>query len=332
MRKEITLYRFALAMLSVALCGGCAKTTTDEDTENLMPMRFGLSEISTRAAISGVSDLQQEGQAFSVWGTYARTSGNTTTGQTFTVFDGTPVTYKSTAWTYDNPQYWFPGFTYNFRALYPSSVQNVTFDGSALQINNFDGTQSIDLLAASPAPIPCRVNQTMGKVQLTFRHLLSRVAFIGKSDPTLLGDGRQIVIEEAVLSGVYKTGNWSGATFDANTSGTWTPTGAPQTYTVTDITLATDGTNLFSDELFIPQDLTNAELTIKFHYNVKNGTAKTFTSTTQLSTLLPKWEAGKSYRYPFTIGSHIFFTKPTIDKWVYAPINNTNDFNIYPTN
>lgn len=327
MRNPLCIKHIIHTTIGLILIASCTKNEISDDKHNDMPMRFRVSTAASKAIVSNDVFLQP-GTTFKVWGNYHTSNGTSYS----TVFDGTQMTYNGCEWTYDDPQYWFPGCTYAFRAVYPSEVSQVSLKNDHFKIENFDATKAFDLLLAEPDAIHCGVNQTMPPVALNFRHLLSRVAFIGKSDPTLLGDGRQIVIEEAVLSGVYKTGNWSGATFDANTSDTWTPTGAPQNYTVTNITLATDGTNLFTDELFIPQDLTNAELTIKFHYNVKNGTAKTFTSTTQLSTLLPKWEAGKSYRYPFTIGSHIFFTKPTIDKWVYAPINNTNDFNIYPTN
>lgn len=343
MRKELTLWRFALAVLSVSICGGCAKTTTDGAEEDLVPMRFSVSGIATRAAVNGASDLQQKGKAFDVWGTYTRTaSGGGTTGQTFKVFDATQVTYDGTAWTYGDPQYWFPGFTYNFRALYPSGTKGVTFDGSSLKIQNFDATQSTDLLLAAPAAIECRVNPTMNAVKLTFTHLLSRVVFVGRSDETHLGKGRQIVIDEAKLYGLSTTGSWSGENFTTATPGTWTPGAlagnANTPYSIDKsthgegLTLPTDGTNIFANELFIPQKLTtNCILEITFHYNVEIGTAQSFKATVNLSTLTPKWEAGKSYRYPFTVSNHIFFEKPTIDQWQDAPVND-QAFNIYPTN
>lgn len=322
MRKEITLYRFALAVLSVALCGGCAKTTTDEDTENLMPMRFGLSEISTRAAISGVSDLQQEGQAFSVWGTYARTSGNTTTGPTFTVFDGTPVTYKSTAWTYDNPQYWFPGFTYNFRALYPSTVKDVTFDGSALQIKNFDGTQSIDLLVASPNAIPCSAKQTMPPVSLNFRHLLSKIGFTG----ILASDASDntVTIIEAKIYGMRKTGNWNNG-WNFNDDAILSDATSPYA-SVTNLTIGkTTSVPLFSGEkaiLMFPQEV-KGDIIFEITYRYAGESVSTKHSwQVKLSELSPEgmtWEAGKAYNYRFTIPENnvefITFGRPTIEQW-----------------
>ena len=333
MRRDITFFRFTLTVLTMITLSSCAKTSTVGSTEDLMPMRFGVAGISTRAVINGANDLQQNGQAFQVWGTYAKTVGSGTSGQNFTVFDGTKVTFNGAEWTYGDPQYWFPGFTYTFRALYPSDVANVTSGKDNFKIENFDATLGTDLLLAAPEPISCGVDQKMEKVALRFGHLLSRIAFVGRSDEKHLGKGRHIIIDEARLYGLHTTGNWSGVTVEA---GTWTTgsviTNAGTTpYVISKTTypdglpLTPEGVSLFANELFIPQQLNNCVLTITFHYNV--GEPKSFTREVRLADVSTQWEAGKSYRYPFTIDEHIFFETPLLVPWEYAPVHNT-DFNI----
>lgn len=331
MRRLFPSGLLILSALAANLVCSCSQTISsrDEEETNERAMQFHVANNATKAVVS--EDLfRQKGTTFGVWGTYKAITGSNIISK---LFDGTEVRYNGTAWEYDDLQYWLPGFTYNFRAVYPKETAAVFEDG-IMSIAGFDATSGTDLLLAAPAPINCLSYKKMPPVSFTFRHLLSRVVFVGRSDEKLLGKGRRIVVEEAKLYGIHTGGNWS----EANASAPWTVTSTAvtsentpylinQTSYPDGLTLTPEGTDLFTHELFIPQDLTAAKLTIKFHYNVENGTAKTFTTTTDLSTLLPKWEAGKSYRYPFAIGSHIFFETPKLESWEYAPVNGT-DFNI----
>jgi len=337
MRKAIDLCRLLPLAAAAFLACGCSDASSVEETDatdEAMKMRFGTARVRSRAIV-GTAELQAAGSAFAVWGTYS----NETSGP-ITVCDGTRVTSDGTKWDYDTPQYWFPTFVYDFRALYPADLPagvSVEFasDAPRLSVENFDAASGIDLLAAAPAPIACTTGSTMGPVDLDFRHLLARVIFVGRSDEQYLGTGRRIVIDRAVLHGIRTTGSWDGASFTDAVPGAWTPTGTrlgadDDTYATATVELATDGTNLFSDEktLFIPQELADAVLEITFHYNYSDADHPLqFTSSIALSTVSERWEAGKSYRYPFSIGSHIFFETPTVEPWQYAPINGP-DFNV----
>lgn len=338
MRNEI-LYRFLFfAAWAMGILSGCSKSVTDEfdAVDEHLSMRFDIANMQSRTPLSKAS-LQDEGAAFKVWGIYYKS--NTGSGSASLVFDGTTVTKKGTAWTYDDPRYWTPGFAYNFRAIYPAATTNVALanqngrDNAYLTVSGFDATSGIDLLAASSGRILCNsAKDVMPPVQFRFRHLLSRVAFVGRSDEKHLGQGRQIIIDEAKLYGIHTSGNWSGE----NAANPWTVSGTATNpdntpYVVTKATypdglaLTSEGVSLFVNELFIPQGLDNCILAITFHYNV--GEPKTFTREVRLASVSKEWEAGKSYRYPFTIDEHIFFETPVLEPWEFAPVHNT-DFNV----
>ncbi len=334
MYKGFDRCRFLPLLAVVLLAGGCSDDHADQTEDDARMVRFGTTRVNTRG-VTGNAELQAAGSAFGVWGT-CRKSGSAP----MPVFDATTVTCDGNGqWSYDDPQYWLPAFTYDFRALHPADLpQGASAAGSGTQLNvtGFDAASGVDLLAAAPASIACNGFGAMAPVNLEFRHLLARVTFVGRSDEQYLGTGRRIVIDRAVLYGMRTQGSWSSEPFTAQKPGAWTPTGDPVAsadsgYTTAAFDLATDGTNLFpGDErmFFIPQELTGVKLEITYHYNYSDtGQPLRFTSSVELGSVSERWEAGKSYRYPFTISDHIFFETPTVEEWQYAPINGP-DFNV----
>lgn len=336
MDKEFAHRRF-LPLLAVALLAyGCTDDRTLPTKDDALMVRFGQTRVNTRGLV-GNAELQAAGSSFLVWGTCRKDYGTPTV-----VFDGTTVTSDGKQWSYDDPQYWFPTYTYDFRALYPADLPqgvSVAFASgeSRIGIAGFDAGSGIDLLAAAPASVTCVPDRTMGPVNLEFRHLLTRVVFVGRSDEQHLGTGRRIVVDRAVLFGMRTQGSWTSEPFTDRTPGQWTPSGAPVTaddsgYTAAGLELATEGTGLFSGDdrmFFIPQELTDdVVLEITYHYNYSDtDRSQQFTSRVSLGSVSERWEAGKSYRYPFTIRDHIFFEPPTVEEWQYAPINGS-DFNV----
>lgn len=337
MDKKIYFCRFSSIVIATLMACGCSDTVTTRDIDerdDAMLMQFGTARVGSRTIVDS-NVLQQAGSAFSVWGTYCKAGT-----APISLFNGTKVTSDGTKWTYDELQYWFPTFTYNFRALYPYNLTGVTFqctdpDNTYLTVNNFNATQGIDLLAAYPETITCN-GQKMAPVALNFNHLLSQVVFVGRSDEKYLGTGRRIIIDTAKLYGIHTTGNWSGQNATTTSPGSWTPNGQPldqnsQIYFATSVELQTDGTSLFTNNnalFFLPQNLENAVLEITYHYNYSDATNPLqFSGSVRLHELTATWEPGKSYRYPFTISNHIFFQTPTVEEWKYAPVNGS-DFNV----
>lgn len=336
MDKGLALRRFLPLLTAALLAYGCTDDHTVPTKDDALIVRFGRPQVNTRGLV-GNAELQAAGSSFLVWGTCRKDYGTP-----IAVFDGTKVTSDGKQWSYDEPQYWFPTYTYDFRALYPADLPqgvSVAFAGdeSRISVAGFDAGSGIDLLAAAPASVTCVPDRTMGPVNLEFRHLLTRVVFVGRSDEQHLGAGRRIVVDRAVLYGMRTQGSWTGEPFDDRTPGTWTPTGARVTaddsgYTAAALELAPEGTSLFSGDgqmFFIPQELTDdTVLEITYHYNYSDaGQPRQYTSRVSLGSISERWEAGKSYRYPFTIRDHIFFETPKVDEWQYAPINGS-DFNV----
>lgn len=320
---------------AVVTASGCSDNSADRETDDVGAVRFGMTSVSSRG-VTGDAELQAKGSSFCVWGTFSK-SGSAPVQ----VFESTKVTSDGNGeWSYDDTQYWFPSFTYDFRAIHPADFpqdMGITISGTGRQLNvtGFDAASDIDLLAAASPSINCDNPGSMAPVNLEFRHLLTRVVFTGRSDEQFLGSGRRIVVDRAVLYGMHTRGNWNSEPFTDIRPGIWTAAGDRTTaensrHSVRGIELATDGTDLFTDcpMFFIPQNLSGVTLEITYHYNYSDSEQPlTFTSSVDLGSVSEKWESGKSYRYPFTISDHIFFETPTVEAWKYASIYSP-DFNV----
>ncbi len=338
-------FRFSLtltALLSVIFLGGCDDTPAPGDDNGTSVMRFHATDTPGKRSATTNESFLRAGNTFKVWGSYK--SQTNATFKPTEIFDGTDVTYSTEGnWTYTDPRYWHSGFRYDFRAIHPSGIaESVTYtigessnDTPTFALTNYDVLQGFDILYAAPSPIDA-VSGPMPAVALHFRHLLSRVIFIGRSDEQHLGTGRRIIIDSAKLYGLHTTGTWNGHTTADNSIGEWRSTGQLHNgettpYRATSVELHTDGTFIFTGkdtQFFLPQSLASAVLEITYHYNYSDSTRPLqYTGTVRLSELSANWEAGKSYRYPFTISSHIFFEKPTVEEWKQAPIN-SSDFNV----
>ena len=185
-----------LCLLLVALAGCRKEDTPAPDTPSGTPISF-TPETATKAAVSGVEDIQNDANGFRVWSWFQ----GTTSGPMFGA-DGTAVTYDTAlatpAWTYSPTRYWMNG-NYDFAAIYPAAI--TTGEGEAatttaiagtyapataggapvLTVPNFDATTQADLLVAfnngtdgtgiNGATPPSVVN-------LTFQHALSNIQLI----------------------------------------------------------------------------------------------------------------------------------------------------------
>lgn len=336
----------------LSLLTGCSTEVEDVWKGNEKAIRFSLPP-RTRAIINNLTDLETDGNTYAVWGHCKKNTGS---GSTERLFNQEPIVYNADTrkWNYTTEErYWGIGNTYHFHALYPmpdkltgTVAYNSTQPASgALSITGFDVVspnnlqEKVDLLYASNTSINVNTDSDIPQngVSLGFNHLLSRVAFVGRSDEKDLGTGRRVIIDSATLYGIHTTGNWSSETVTDNTpSGLWTPTGnaliqsnnvyhfsSPEPLPIT------GGISIFEGkELFLPQSLENAVLEITYHYNYTNANEPLqSTGIVHLHELTKKWEPGKSYRYPFTVSNHIFFQTPTVEEWKQAPVNGS-DFNV----
>lgn len=264
------------------------------------------TNIGTKAPVESKDDIK----SFSVWGWYADDAA----GNPSVVFDNTKVYEKDASWTYDGLQFWQSGKTYDFYALYPDTATLTTPDQSGnkaaesasydaagnLTITGFDSTSGHDLMTASRTDM---LGSNPQPVAFTFSHELALVSFVGQSE----GSNAQII--SIKFSGVKNIGN-----YNASLSPEWTVSGN-HVYEEASFELPSVPTDIFGEIMVIPQSVNDDyKLTIEYEYKGIEGTSQT--KEISLPDSVTKWEAGKSYRYTFTIvGDYILFSTPEVNAW-----------------
>ena len=288
----------------------CTSEVTDEDLQgDASPIAFRTAEV-TKAVVTGFND----GDAFSVWGGYDNDATN--------VFDGVTVTNSNGLWTYSPYRYWVADKKYRFYALYPTA-ETLATDGctafysetGALSITGFDATKGHDLMTAQ-SDVMYGDNPQL--VAFTFDHLLARLEFVGKIDPSTAAmlPNFTATVTSASLTGMESMGTYK--------DGIWTLTDKDAPLAAIDATanfeLSGEDRSLFGDILYFPQTDIPETYNLEIEYSVKadnTSTPVTKDISVQLSSLGTVWEPGKYYRYVFTImdEDHILFSKPTVSAW-----------------
>ena len=276
----------------------CTKTTAP-GTEASPEGAITFSGVDTKAAVEDASEISE----FSVWGYYTPEDASSA------VFNKVKVTKEDNQWEYDGLRFWQSGKQYNFYALYPAVetlttggvAEDITCDASgALSITGFDSTKGHDLMTASCTGM---LGSDPQPVAFTFSHELALVSFVGQSE----GSNAQII--SIKFSGVKNIGN-----YNASLSPEWTVSGN-HVYEEASFELPSVPTDIFGEIMVIPQSVNDDyKLTIEYEYKGIEGTSQT--KEISLPDSVTKWEAGKSYRYTFTIvGDYILFSTPEVNAW-----------------
>ncbi|HIS33896.1 MAG TPA: fimbrillin family protein [Candidatus Avirikenella pullistercoris] len=295
----------------LGIVAGCAKTT---DMPVITDIPIGFDNPVTRAS---VSSLGAAGDKFAVWGEC--TNG----GETKELFRGEVVTCDGNAWSYDNIKYWLDGAGYVFNAVYPYDVQGVTPDDNGyLDIVNFDASESRDLMLARNT-VSYSVQEGAKTVELSFRHLLSKVVFIGKKDAAL-GDIPLTVTSVKFYGmpkiGSYKGSNESWSLLDASV----TDSSGPFASGNGNVAIPVEGVSLLGDILIHPQTVRGDSFKIEISYMVGDGggtgAVSEYTHTVTLAptvATIPQWEEAESYRYTLTLSGddYILFGVPEVIPW-----------------
>ena len=297
-------YLIIAGIAAATALAACSTTVTGsaEDAAPSAAIRFAAAP--TKAAVISGANMD----AFAVWGWY-RDDATTTP---VPVFDATTVTRSSGQWTYDGTRYWLLGKTYNFTALHPAGVENVTAgnDGS-ITIKGFDATATgegaVDLMLATAKDITHADIDNIAPVGLKFEHLLARVNVLG----AVMGGG-QMHVKEITLSGIPKEGDYE--------NGQWTTSESTGVISGGEMLLnLTTGTDIFGDLLMIPQSVGTFTVELKYWENDEDQTDDNLkTASFALPTgEVTECEAGKSYRYTFTkdVAGNIVFMKPVVTEW-----------------
>lgn len=301
-RKPILHLYPVLALLLTAAC-----TDSTAGTEEPLPadetQAIAFSTPQTRAEMTDPAKMN----AFKVW---AWKSNASTTSEE--VFNAKPVTRQTDgSWRYDGIKFWEAGCTYDFYALYPDDLTGATVaNNGTVTITGFDSSQGTDLMTEhKPVVYAENDKNPPGAVVFSFDHLLARVSIVGVSE------GSSATITSIKLTNVKHIGN-----YDSSSSQKWELINETTVFEGKEslfggkesFVLPAYPTDIFGSLLLIPQAASGIRLTIAYQYPGIDNSQKEATLTLPTTT----WEAGKSYRYTFTLsGDYILFDAPQVNEW-----------------
>ena len=317
MRKSIFT---ALAAGAVVLAG-CARIETTEVPEGRV---IGFDNFVTNA----VKSLDSEGDGgLTTFYVYGGPTDETT------LFAGRTVSYANGAWSYSPLEYWVATKTYNF-AAYSNENESVTgVTGVTLEADNHlkitdytaDGTK--DLIYAYSHDIVCNdanAALNMPSVELTFYHILSRVAFKFTKDAVSL-TGTDIAVSAIQITSLSNQGTFIGEDITTQCPyGAWTgqsgAVGQAFDKAGGDISLTDGEAEGQTDfEYLIPQTAAEGTKTVTFTLtptgtildNGVSGEGHQFTVTLP-ATSDNRWNPGYTYVYTAEINASNFGLAPII--------------------
>lgn len=275
--------------------------------------------------------------AFGVFGNYSKEGAADGYGKNW--FDNEPVTYKTSAWTYDPLKYWLPKGHIDFLAYAPY-VDGTTLNGSSI---NFEVANKVadqkDLLWANAT------NQTKADnpVKFTFKHALAKIGYTVKTN--VVGTGTTITLKKITLAGSEDgTSNapfYTSGTIDlSKTTGApdlWTNLQGEQKFTWFDGTKQLSSISVFnnsnlsdnSDENYlfvIPQNFTGAHklyVVVEYTIDYNTGVKETMTNTVS-KPLSYNFQQGKAYMINLTVGLTPIQFEADVTHWTDATNKNTD--------
>lgn len=280
----------------VFVLGACS-SSDEPAADPSVPVGFSV-QTETRAAVTGTT--LPNGSLFKVWGGY---DGNN-------VFDDREVTKTASGCTYTGTEYWVPGKTYNFHAVYPAELPagatlTVAGDGT-VSVSNFDcsatGDAAVDLMTASTPNIKAdKIIASQNPVELTFSHLLSHISFVFDNQTGYTAEVTDISFSIQVKGNYISTEPSPWTTLNPGA-------GAITLYPAADPLKVANGSSVTSDPaLVIPQGNTgvNVTFTVTIREIIDEATGSTMTVvkrfTSSLATTDGEWEMGQRYEYKATL-------------------------------
>lgn len=294
--------KFYARIVPLVFVLGACSSFDEPAADPSVPVGFSV-QTETRAAVTGTT--LPDGSFFKVWGGY---DGNN-------VFDDREVTKTASGCTYTGTEYWVPGKTYNFYAVYPAELPagatlTVAGDGT-VSVSNFDcsatGDAAVDLMTASAPDIEAdKIIASQNPVELTFSHLLSHISFVFDNQLT---DGYAAEVTDISFS-IQVKGDYS-----STEASPWTNliSGAITLYPAADPAAAPlrveNKLSVTSDPaLVIPQSNTgvNVTFTVTIREIIDEATGSTTMTvvkrfTSPLATTDGEWEMGQRYEYKATL-------------------------------
>lgn len=247
-----------------------------------------------------VESMKGDGNGFDV---YAYIVGSTDATDSFK----RNVKWDGSAWSYTNTEYWIPGATYWFKAVYPQGIAEVDNNNTtqAVTITGYDISNQDDILVAKTEGLKAtpedQAPTTGSVVSLQFKHLLANVTIKVLSELATPVDVERIELRNIASKGDYN-GNWNIANYSSRTLGIDSDITLNKAESETDYTDITKG-----GIIVVPEQI--------------NGTQKLYIKTTfkeyEISfPTTPRWDSGQKYSYTLTINQeYIEFNEPKVDIW-----------------
>ena len=282
------------ALLTLVMVLGVSCDKEQSATNKGYPILFKCPDV-TRAE-ANLTDIQAGG--FDVYAFY-QTSVAPVLG-----FDKY-VYYENSIWKYDDVEYWIPGATYWFKAIYPSG-DYYTLDNTSstqnIKIENFDITSQTDIMTAETDRNGLEVDWEIGapqsgsEVKLNFSHLLANVVIKVKAEVN-------VTINDITLRRVKKIGTYNNGLWSYSSEGTIAKSiNMPLTTADKEGVDVTDG-----GLLVIPGNAAGVVLDINTSHQ----------NNTDIEIPQISWEKGKRYTYTLTIKQNdiIFKDSPEVAVW-----------------
>lgn len=275
---------FLLGVAAVAMLAGC---TNDETVEMAPQNAISFTSVVDKSTKATVDVTTANLTAFWVYGW----KGNDL------LFDAQEVKKESGEWKYKPEKYWEANGNYVFEAIAPKSGLNgVTFSAAKTGGTiNFTNDAATDLVYANPVTKTTGTSITSdpGKVNFTFKHMLSRVKFTFKNTfPS--GAAAKISVKDVKITNAYTKGSIT----PAATTPAWDISSGAATLSVsfpgTIQNLPADtGTGATDHKYLIP--VTNPSYTVSFTVTLTQGdVSKDYPHTATITTTM---QPGMSYNF-----------------------------------
>lgn len=262
------------------------------------PILFRCSD-ETRAEAT-VESMKGDGNGFDVYAYIVGSTGATDS------FDRN-VKWDGSAWSYTNTEYWIPGATYWFKAVYPQGIATVDNDDNtqAVTITDYEISNQYDILVAETDRVGLKATPedqaptTGSVVSLQFQHLLANVTI------KVLSELETLEIERIELRNIASKGDYNGSWIANDSKCTL---GIDSDITLNKAESDTDYTDITNGGfIVIPEQINGTQkLYIKTSFNEYEISLPT----------TPRWDSGQKYSYTLTINQeYIEFNEPKVDIW-----------------
>lgn len=306
----------AMAALTLVSCSSDDLNSLSDNSSKNEAISFDGYLGRSAVAVNGSrgSELTKEKlktDGFGVFGNYSEDSEETATAYGNNWFDNQPVTYKTSAWTYEPLKYWLPKGHIDFLAYAPY-VKGTTLNNTSIDFTvEGDVANQKDLLWANAT----NKTKTDKIVTFKFNHALAKIGYTVKTN--VVGTFTTITLNKITLAGsedgTTKTAFYKKGTIDlsytssSTTASLWnTSSSDKQNFTwfsgnqkLTD--KVADNTNYL---FVIPQDF-SATATDKLYvivdYTINYNTGVQMKNTVRKK-LEKDFEQGKEYKINLSIG------------------------------